>query len=147
MLFSEQELIEQLDREKFLFGEILALSERQLLLFREVDLMDDELVEAFEALLGERKTRMDLIDGIQAKIKETAADPHYRELLNGHRQEIEAIITSIQRIDQQVVQLAKKNLGVFGKKLQEARVSKKALKAYNGEVDTGGMGWFIDRKK
>jgi len=71
MILSEQELIAQLDREKVLFGEILALSERHLLLLGDADVTDDKLVEAFQDLIDERKKLMDLIDVIQVAIKET----------------------------------------------------------------------------
>lgn len=147
MLFSERELTEQLAREKHLFQEILALSERQLLLFGQVGLRDDKLVEACTALIDERKTLMDLVDAVQAEYRETAAVPGDKELVNKHRQELEAIITNIQRNDQQVMQMAKNTLADFANKLQEVRYNKKAVKAYYGEADTGGKGWFIDRKK
>ena len=147
MVISEKEFVDQLKREKLLFDEMLALSERQLLLFGDIDLAEDELVDVFNALIDERITLMDLIDGIQAKIKETKADPEHSEMFQRYRREIEPIITSIQSNDQRVTQLAGETLKVLGQKLQTARHNKKAWQAYYGEVDTGGKGWFIDRKK
>ncbi|MGE5391344.1 MAG: flagellar protein FliT [Deltaproteobacteria bacterium] len=147
MVISEQELNEQLERENLLFDQMLALSERQLFLYSDVDLNEDKLVEAFEALIDERDTLMGLIDGIQTVIKETDADLHHSQLLKRHRQEIEPIITSIQSNDRQMLQLAQEFRKVLGYKLKEARNNKKAYQAYYGEVDTGGKGWFIDRKK
>lgn len=147
MIITEQELIEQLEREKLLFDEMLALSERQLLLLGDTEQPEDELVAIFEALIDEREILMGLIDGIQAGIKENAADAAYKELLERYRRELEFTITGIQHNDQQVLKLAGQTLGVFQQKLQAARHNKKALQAYYGEVDTGGKGWFIDRKK
>lgn len=147
MLYSEEELLEKFDREKILFNKILALSERQLLLFGEVDLGDDELVKSLQALIDERETLMGSIDMIQAEIKDTVAEPDFRALVNRCRQENSAIISGIQSNDRQIMQLAKKTLGDFGKRLQEVRSNKQASKAYYGEVDTSGKGWFIDRKK
>ncbi|NLW92077.1 MAG: hypothetical protein GXY34_10840 [Syntrophomonadaceae bacterium] len=147
MILSEQELIAQLDREKVLFGEILALSERHLLLLGDADVTDDKLVEAFQDLIDERKKLMDLIDVIQVAIKETVEDSNFRDLVNRYQQEKKAIITSIQASDQKMFYLAQKTTSLIGNKLQETRSNIKATKAYYGEVDTGGKGWFIDRKK
>jgi len=147
MTISDKKLIEQLEREKLLFDEMLALSERQLLLFGDTEQPEDEVATIFEALIDEREIQMGLIDGIQDGIKEMVADPGYQEVLDRYRRELEFTIISIQHNDQQVLQLAKKTMSVFGEKLQAARHNKKAYQAYYGEVDTGGKGWFIDRKK
>lgn len=147
MLYSEQELLEQFDREKFLFNMILALSERQLLLLGDVKLRDDDLVKTLQSLIDEREVLMGSIDKIQTEIKDTVAEPDFRVLVNRCRQEAAAIISHIQSNDQQIMQLAEKTLGAFGKSLQEVRSNKQASKAYYGEADLGGTGWFIDRKK
>lgn len=147
MVISQQELVEQLEREKFLFNEMLALSERQLLLFGDMDLNEDDVVKTFELLIDERKTLIDLIDGIQSELKDYLEDTRHYELLGRYRQGFEPIIADIQSNDRQVMKMAQENLRILGNKLQATRDNKMAFQAYSAEIDTGGKGWFIDRKK
>ncbi len=147
MVISEKEFVDQLERKKILFDEMLALSERQLLLFGDKDLNEGDVVKVFELLIDERKTLIDLIDGIQAEINDFMEYSSNFELLERYQRQIGPIIVNIQNNDRQVMQMAQDNLRMLGNKLQATRDNKMAFQAYSGEIDTGGKGWFIDRKK
>lgn len=142
-------LLEQAKQEKVLFTEILALSERQLLLFRNETKLEEDIVEDFNALIDKRQTLIDSIENLRAAsiIDQEVIKEENLRIYQGLRQEIENTILNIQSNDQEISVLAEKVLNGFGEQLRTTRNRKRAYEAYMGEDEPAGKGWFIDSKK
>lgn len=131
------EYYEILERQKSLFLEILALTERQLLLLRSGSKSDDEIIEIFGSLIDERQQFMDAIDSLPYQPKNDSS-------LN---QEIHAIIAAIQKNDNYIKDAGQKILTLMGEQLNLAKTTKQAYAAYHYEDSPHSKGWFIDSKK
>jgi len=135
-----------LEKEKSLFTEILALSERQLLLFRSEGKNEDEIIETFRALIDQRQILMDTIDAFSNQTEgfnEISRNNAASDLI----QEIQTIIANIRENDKEVITAGNRVLKGFSEQMKQARATMQAYSAYNYEDGTARMGWFVDRKK
>ncbi len=144
---SDKLWIDKLKQEKASFAEILALSQRQLVLFRNGHKSDEDVIEGFNALIDQRQILMDTIDVLQSSsgekvTPELRGNPVYQEL----NHDIQSLLDSIRGNDSVIIAEAQQVLHNYGDRINEARNNKRAYQAYNGEDNTG-KGWFIDRRK
>lgn len=148
MVCSDQHWMEKLDQEKALFDEILALSERQLLLFTDKKVNDDEITAHFNQLIGERQKRIDRAIAVRDELRaETGGDPVRVNQYEARQQEIETLVEKIGEKDKESLSLARQVLKGFGEQLKNVRQNKQVFKAYGAAVPPSATGWFVDRKK
>lgn len=140
--------MEKLDQEKSLFDEILALSERQLLLFGDINREEDVLIAEFDWLIDQRQVLIDQLDAMRDDLHEaTFNDPVKVKLFEERNAEIGLIMEKIADNDKKILYLAGEVLNGLGDQLRGARQNRQAYNAYAGDPPQVGRGWFIDRKK